>query len=76
MHLLSDAERFDGIDNATADNIATAANASTAPVSTGYIALPRSAANNASVRIRITGIFDAAAEKYLLDFFQIIGRRI
>jgi Tol biopolymer transport system component len=73
-HLLTDAERFDAVDNATADNIA-ASNAALTPTSTGYLALPRSAANTQSLRIRITGTFDEAAEKYLLDYFQVVGRR-
>jgi len=75
-HLLTDAEGFDGIDNASADEIASTVNASIAPISTGYLALPKSAAGNAGLRIRITGVFNVASEKYLLDYFQLVGRRV
>ena len=45
----------------------------TAPTSTGWLAFQASAANSKSVRIRITGLFSAADEKYFLDALQVRG---
>ena len=70
--MLTDGQLFQGIDNASGEGIASAAG-DTVPTSTGWLALQSSAANNKSVRIRITGYFSAADEKYFLDALQLRG---
>src|SRR5439155_19225863 len=70
--LLTDGQLFQGIDNASGEGTASAAG-DTVPTSTGWLALQSSAANNKSVRIRITGYFSAADEKYFLDALQLRG---
>jgi hypothetical protein len=70
--LLTDGQLFQGIDNAAGENVA-AVNGNTTPTSTGWLALQTSAANNESVRIRITATVSGVDEKYLLDSIQLRG---
>jgi Tol biopolymer transport system component len=69
--ILTDAERFDAIDNATPDN--TSGNdGNTSFKSTGYLALNH-ASDNGSIRLRITVSSASSAEKYLLDGINVSG---
>jgi hypothetical protein len=72
--LLTDAERFDGVDNASSDKL-TGNDANTTGASTGYLALP-SSADNGSIRVRIIATTSAATQAYLLGSFAVEGRKI
>jgi hypothetical protein len=74
QRLLTDAERFDGVDNASPDKL-TGNDANTAGASTGYLALP-SSADNGSVRIRIIATMIESAQAYLLGSFAIQGQKL
>ncbi|GEM_PF-1114131 len=72
VRLLTDSQQFRGVDNASGENFASSAG-QLASVSTGYLALPRSAANRANVQIRITARMDSANEKFMLDGIWVAG---
>jgi hypothetical protein len=70
--LLTDGEGWQGIDNAAGDEVSQVIGTPT-PISTGWLFLQTSAANNSAVRIRITGYISAANEQYLLDALEVRG---
>jgi hypothetical protein len=72
--ILTDAEQFGGVDNASADNLA-GDDGNTAGASTEYLALPASA-DNGSIRVRIIATTTAASQAYLLGSFAVQGKKI
>ena len=76
VRLLTDAQAWNGVDDATADAPGVAVAGRRASTSTGFLALPASAADNPAVRVRVTMTTSAAAEAYALDRFEVAGTAI
>ncbi len=70
--LLTDAETWRGADNATGEN-RPGPDGTTAVTSTGYLALPTSAAGNPNLRLRLTFASSAADEIYTLHRLEVSG---
>ena len=73
--LLTDAETWRGADNATGEGHA-GLDGTTAVKSTGYLALPESAAANPKLRVRVTFTSSAADEVYTLHGMEVSGTPI
>jgi hypothetical protein len=74
QRLLTDGEQFNGMDNAAGDKT-TGEDANVAGATTGYLALPTSAANG-SIRVRIIVTTTQSNEAYRLSSFAIAGTRL
>ena len=70
--LLTDAETWRGLDNATGEN-RSGIDGTTLVTSTGYLALPASAAGNGNLRVRVTFASSAADEIYTLHRLEVSG---